>query len=102
MSPEELRSTFASTPGGVMTEEVGAVTGELELLTRPAEGAIEVLVRYVGAEEWYAVEGGPVPLESETDLGELHERIVKHLTSSGKMVNGNEQPASLASFSAAS
>ena len=28
-------STFVSTTGGVMTGEVGAITGELELLTRP-------------------------------------------------------------------
>jgi hypothetical protein len=26
-----LRSTFVSTTGGVMTNEVGAITGELEL-----------------------------------------------------------------------
>src|SRR5918998_5185210 len=58
---EELRSEFVSTVGGVMTEEAGAVTGDLELLTRPAEvGALEALVRYAGAEEWYTVSGSPL------------------------------------------
>lgn len=31
--PEELESTFTSTVGGVLTDEVGAVTGDLELHT---------------------------------------------------------------------
>lgn len=44
----ELRSTFDSTMGGVMTVEAGAITGELELLTKPtADGTgVEALVRY--------------------------------------------------------
>ena len=37
---EELRSAFASTAGGVMTEEAGAVTGDLELLTRPTPDGV--------------------------------------------------------------
>jgi hypothetical protein len=49
---EELRSTFTSTVGGVMTEEAGAITGDLELLTHPTSEAgnaqLEVLVRYAG------------------------------------------------------
>jgi hypothetical protein len=36
---EELRSPFVSTAGGVMTEEAGAVTGDLELLTRTSEAS---------------------------------------------------------------
>lgn len=98
MSPEELRSTFTSTAGGVMTVEAGAITGELELSTRPAGGALEVLVRYAGAEEWYTVEGSPVSLEEETNPGGLHERIVAHLTEPGRRIGGNEEPVSLVSF----
>lgn len=101
MSPEELRAAFTSTTGGVMTKEAGAITGELELLTRPAEGVLEVLVRYVGAEEWYTVEGGSVSLK-EADHRDVHERIVGHLTESGDISRGNEEPTSLTSFSAAS
>ena len=42
-----LNSAFVSTAGGVMTEEAGAITGELELLTRvtPDGGAVEAMVR---------------------------------------------------------
>ncbi len=101
MNPEGLRSAFTSTTGGVMTVEAGAITGELELCTRPDGEAFEVLVRYAGAEEWYAVEGSPVPLESETTPRAAHERIVGHLTTPGRKVGGNEEPVSLTSFSAA-
>src|SRR5919199_1915676 len=76
----ETRSTFTSTIGGVMTEEVGPVTGELEVLTRAEERTLEVLVRYAGAEEWYTVEGSPISLaagSSSFEGGELHERGVR-------------------------
>lgn len=95
--PGELRSTFNSTAGGVMTEEVGAITGELELSTRPAKGVLAVLVRYAGAEEWYTVEGSPISLR-EADPGKLHECTVGHLTKPGRVVDGNEEPTSLESF----
>jgi hypothetical protein len=103
--PNETRSTFASTTGGIMTEEVGAVTGELEVATRPiaAEG-IEVTVRYAGADEWYRVEGNPIELDkagglSPSKLHELHEHLVRYLTSPGKVVDDNEQATSLLGFS---
>lgn len=98
MSQEERHSTFASTAGGVMTVEAGAITGELELSTRPDGGNLEVLVRYVGAEEWYTVEGNPISLEKGTDSNRLHERIVAHLSQPGRRISGNEEPVSLTSF----
>ena len=55
-SNRPLRSTFVSTTGGVMTDEVGAITGELELLTRlMPDGGTEALVRYAGAQDLYTV-----------------------------------------------
>lgn len=99
MSRDERRSTFTSTSGGVMTVEAGAITGEMELSTKPDEEALEALVRYAGAEEWYTVEGGPVPLEEGTDPGGLHRRIVAHLMEPGRRRGGNEEPVSLRSFS---
>lgn len=98
MSPGGMRSTFTSTAGGVMTTEAGAITGELELSTNPGKGSLEVFVRYAGAEEWYTVEGSPVSLEEGTDPGELHERIVAHLTEPDRRISSNEMPTSLASF----
>ena len=43
----EVRSTVTSTTGGIMTKEVGAVTGTLEVATRlsQARNAVEVTVR---------------------------------------------------------
>lgn len=90
---EALRTAFASTTGGVMTEEAGAVTGELEVETRVEGDALAVLVRYAGAEEWYAVTGGPLaPREPHPTL---HERVVEHLRRPGPVVDGNESAVSL-------
>jgi hypothetical protein len=92
----ELRSTLTSTVGGVMTEEAGAVTGDLELLTRPMEagGALEVLVRYASAGEWYTVSGSPVAAGGE-DHRALHEAVLAWLTKPGPVEGGNEQPVDL-------
>ena len=79
-----------------MTEEAGAVTGDLEVRTLPEAGLLDVSVRYAGAEEWYTVTGSPVPLSGkEADPGELHEHIVRLLTNPGPVVDGNEEAASL-------
>lgn len=100
----EIRSIIASTIGGVMTEEVGAVTGELEVAMRSHVEGIGVAVRYAEAEEWYTVEGSPIKPKnavglSPPELHKLHERIVSHLTTPGMMVEGNEEATSLRGFS---
>ena len=101
----ETRSTVPSTVAGIMTEEVGAVTGDLELATRPlAAEDIEVIVRYAGTQEWYTVEGSPIQLGKasslpKSKLRELHETFVRHLTTPGRVVEGNEQATSLLGFS---
>ncbi len=99
----EARSIIASTTGGVMTKEVGAITGDLEIATRPTgTGIIEVTVRYAGASEWYTVEGSPIESGGgcgSSELDELHERIVEHLTTPGPIVEGNEEPVYLSQFS---
>ncbi len=96
---EELRSTFVSTVGGVMTEEAGAITGDLELLTRPSEAGdaqLEVLVRYAGAKEWYTVSGSPLakPAGGENHRAS-HEEALARLTTSGPVEGGNELPVDL-------
>jgi hypothetical protein len=100
---DEIRSTFASTTGGVMTKEAGAVTGDLEISTRAEGDTLGVSIRYAGAEEWYTVEGSPISLSNKTppspdELSELHQRILVLLRSPGRVVDGNELPVSLASF----
>ncbi len=100
---DEIRSTFASTTGGVMTKEAGAVTGDLEISTRAESVSLGVSVRYAGAEEWYTVEGSPISLaganpSSPDELCHLHLRVLDHLMRPGRVVDGNELPASLESF----
>lgn len=93
---EQLRSTFTSTAGGVMTEEAGAITGELELQTTVEGGRLVIRVRYAGAEEWYTVEGSPVELTgSAEDPTELHRTALERLTRPGRVVCGNEEATSV-------
>ena len=99
-----LQSAFTSTTGGVMTDEAGTITGDLELLTRPTSDGtrIEALVRYAGAQDLYTVSGSPVRAVSERpDQAEhraAHERILEVLTIPKEVVGGNERPASLQIF----
>lgn len=97
----ELHHAFESTEGGVLTVDVGVITGELELLTKPSPtgDAVEAMVRYSGASELYTVEGSPVRAVSEyvdeSEHSAAHERILGHLTTPGPVRGGNEQPVDL-------
>lgn len=93
---DEFCSTFTSTTGGVMTEEAGAVTGELEVLCWPEVSGLRVEVRYAGADEWYTVSGGPVQIQDNPDDG--MGRVVRHLSTPGPVVDGNEKPVTLEGF----
>lgn len=93
------RSLMRSTVGGVMTDEVGAVTGDLEIVTRLRDvGLLDVFVRYAGGEEWYTVTGSPVSLGGRSFSTDPHERVVERLTTPGPVVDGNEEPVSLEEF----
>jgi len=59
-------------PGGVMTDEVGVVTGELTLRSELADGSVVLRVQYKDAEEWYAVTGGTAALTDPADLEAVH------------------------------
>jgi hypothetical protein len=74
-------TTFTPPRGGVMTKEVGVITGELELHTTadPDDGALTLRVRYAGAAEWYTPDGGPYRLHDPRDHEVLHEVIVSLL-----------------------
>ena len=83
-----------------MTEEVGAITGELELLTRVTPGGdIEAMVRYAGAQDLYTVLGSPVRDVSErrdqVEHRAAHKRILETLTTPGRIEGGNEKPVEL-------
>lgn len=59
-------------PGGVMTDEVGVVTGELTLRTEYAAGQVTLRVQYREADEWYVVTGGRAALPDVAGLDAVH------------------------------
>jgi hypothetical protein len=64
-------------PGGVMTAEVGVVTGALTLRTELAKnGDATVRVQYKDADEWYTVQGAKAHLASPDDLAAVHKIAV--------------------------
>ncbi|SDP84216.1 MULTISPECIES: hypothetical protein [Lentzea] len=68
-----LSTLFVAGPGGVMTDEVGVVTGDLELCTDLSDdGKLRALVRYEGAEEWYAITGASCVLADPRDHEQVH------------------------------
>jgi len=72
-----LQDQVTAGPGGVMTAEVGVVTGDLTLVTRDCgDGHADVSVQYTGAAEWYTVAGSPVRLR-EGGLPEVHDTVLK-------------------------
>nr|WP_305787422.1 hypothetical protein [Actinoplanes lichenis] len=58
--------------GGVMTDEVGVVTGDLTLRSELAAGQVTVRVQYKDADEWYAVTGAKATLKDPADLDAVH------------------------------
>jgi hypothetical protein len=100
---DERRSVTHSTVGGVTTDEVGAVTGNLEITPHllDACGLLDVRVRYAGAEEWYTVAESPVAPGDSYPTADLHERVVEYLSTPALVVGGNEEPTSLRGFALA-
>jgi hypothetical protein len=71
--PAPLRTDITAGPGGVMTDEVGVVTGDLTLESAPgADGSFVVKVQYKDAEEWYSVTGARGTLKDPADLAAVH------------------------------
>jgi hypothetical protein len=59
-------------PGGVMTDEVGVVTGPLTLRTEVSGREVTLRVQYKDAEEWYAVTAGRATLRDSADVDAVH------------------------------
>jgi hypothetical protein len=76
-APEALTTDVVAGPGGVMTDEVGVVTGDLTLRTETgADGKVVVRVQYKEAEEWYTVTGGRVTVRDPADAAAVHQLAV--------------------------
>jgi hypothetical protein len=77
---EERSTDIVARKGGVMTDEVGAVTGDLTLRTELADdGTVRQRVQYVGADEWYEVTGARTTLDGRS-LDEIHTQAVNELS----------------------
>jgi hypothetical protein len=59
---ERRESKVVAGPRGVMTDEVGVVTGDLTVTTEVRGDRAVVRVQYTGADEWYTVTGGPLTI----------------------------------------
>lgn len=71
-----LTSTFKAGPGGVMTDDVGVITGGLELRTTLTDGAVTVEVRYEGADEWYRLSAADCRLADPKDHEAVHHALL--------------------------
>lgn len=66
-------SDITAGPGGVMTDEVGVVTGALTIRTEVDDArAATVRVQYKDAAEWYTVTGGRAELHDAADIDAVH------------------------------
>ncbi|MFD5419971.1 hypothetical protein ACFWJT_18330 [Streptomyces sp. NPDC127069] len=69
--------------GGVLTDEAGILTGELTVRTTWEPERAHVCVQYVGATEWYALAGSPLPCASAEAGRSLHQSAVDAVRAGG-------------------
>jgi hypothetical protein len=69
-------SDLVAGPGGVMTDEVGVITGELTLRSELDGDKLTLRVQYKEADEWYVVTGGKATLKDPADLDAVHTVVV--------------------------
>ncbi|GJF30400.1 hypothetical protein KNE206_31000 [Kitasatospora sp. NE20-6] len=62
-------------PGGVMTIEVGVITGDLTLRTTRHGSQVALEVQYDDAEEWYTVQDSPLDAPAGTGLHTVHQAM---------------------------
>jgi len=70
----DSRSTdITAPPGGVMTDEVGVITGDLTLRTEVDDAlGVTLRVQYKDAAEWYVVTGAKAHLADPKDIDAVH------------------------------
>jgi hypothetical protein len=76
--PNNARTTdVTAPPGGVMTDDVGVITGRLTVRTTiDGHGEVAVHVQYKDADEWYAVRNARVHVADPADLDSVHAMAV--------------------------
>ncbi len=64
-------------PGGVMTDDVGVITGRLTVRTDiDGAGDVTVHVQYKDADEWYTVRNARAHLGDSADADAVHAIVV--------------------------
>lgn len=64
-------------PGGVMTDDVGVVTGRLTVRTDVDDGGdVTVHVQYKDADEWYTVRNARAHVRDNDDAEAVHAMVV--------------------------
>ncbi|MFE2990286.1 hypothetical protein [Streptomyces sp. NPDC059262] len=63
--------------GGVRTDEVGVITGNVTVHTTWDGQEADVSVQYTGTLEWFTVAGSPVPCRTERHSRNLHQAVVE-------------------------
>jgi hypothetical protein len=70
---DERTTAITAGPGGVMTDEVGVITGDLTLRTDvDDEGNVVLWVQYRDADEWYVVTGSRTAIADGRDIEAVH------------------------------
>jgi hypothetical protein len=72
MPDQTSRTADVNATGGVMTDEVGVITGELTVRTELSGDRVTIHVQYKDADEWYVVTDGTVTLQDPADLDAVH------------------------------
>ncbi|MFC5911418.1 hypothetical protein [Streptacidiphilus monticola] len=70
-------------PGGVRTEEIGIISGEVSVHTTWADGQAEFAVQYSGSSDWFTLYGSPVACPGEEESRELHQLVVDAVRAGG-------------------
>lgn len=71
-----LTTDITAGPGGVMTDDVGVITGDLTVRTDVADGKVTVHVQYKDADEWYTLTGGSATVRDPADAEAIHQVVV--------------------------
>ncbi|MER5641249.1 hypothetical protein ABT095_30425 [Kitasatospora sp. NPDC002227] len=69
--------------GGVTTEEIGPITGDLTLHTMWIDGEARLTIQYTGSIDWFTVAGSPVPAADEATARNVHQAMVEAAKAGG-------------------
>ncbi|MEW1909235.1 hypothetical protein AB0442_12330 [Kitasatospora sp. NPDC085895] len=70
-------------PGGVMTVEVGVITGDLTLRTTRQGNQAVLEIQYDDADEWCTVQGSPTDIPAGKKLQTVHQAVIDAIKKGG-------------------